>query len=220
MGEFLRAPREVGHSGNVTDLFSSVRGDQREYIDGLLVVSVIFSFLFLIWAFILIVLKCKGKEVGCASGRAFVDFRLDESSSETDLGKTQDDIASTSDSSNASHSVSSSKPLFSDYGGTVLENSNSYYSDDNNHSGRNVWGRITGQQNKSKGKNDGVKINRCERNTRLVFILFASGALICAPFTLFLTFGPLNEVATQSTDNLISVRGTVTSYYRTKTQNI
>ena len=156
----------------------------------------------------MIVLKCKGKEVGCASGRAFVAFRPDEPSNGTDLGKTQDDIASTSDSSNASI-VSSSKPLFSDYGGTVVENSNSYYSDNKNHFGRKMWRRIIGEQNKrNKRKTDDVKFNRRERRTRFVFIVFASVALICAPFTLFLTFGPLNEVATQSADSLISVRKT------------
>lgn len=214
----MRAPRQAGHSGNFTDLFSSVREEQREYIDGLLVVSIIFSVLFLIWAFILVVLKCKGKEVGCASGRAFVNNRPeDDESSETDIEKTQDDdFASTSVSSNdESCSVSSSKPLFSEHGDTVMGCfSSDFSSDDNNyHSCRKKWGWLR-RQNKNKTKSDGVspdvsKTNRRERRTRLVFILFASIALICAPLTLFLTFSPLKEVVTQSSDSLILVCETI-----------
>ena len=205
VGAFLRVPRELGHSGNFTDLFSSVREEQRDYIDGLLVVSVIFSFLFLIWAFVLIILKCKGKEVGCASGRAFVSLRPDDEKSEADLEKTQDDTGSTSDSSNAKSviSVSSNKPLFSEYGGTVIENSSSDFSDDNNHSDR--------KSRRCLERNNKKKEGQRERRTRLTFIVFASIALICAPFTLFLTFGPLKETVmevatTQNPDSLILVR--------------
>ena len=58
LGEILRVPRENGHnSGNITYLFSSDQDQQRDYIDGLTEVLVIFSFLFFVWAFILIVLK-------------------------------------------------------------------------------------------------------------------------------------------------------------------
>lgn len=175
-------------------MFSSVREEQRGYIDGLLVVSIIFSVFFLIWAFILVVLKCKGKEVGCASGRAFVNTcPEDDESSETDIEKTQnDDFASTSvSSSDESCSVSSSKPLFSEHGDTVMGCFSSDFSSDDNES--------------DEVSPDVTKANRRERRTRLVFILFASIALICAPLTLFLTFSPLKEVVTQSSDNLILV---------------
>jgi len=208
----LRAPRQAGHSGNFTDLFSSVREEQRGYIDGLLVVSIILSVLFLIWAFILVVLKCKGKEVGCASGQAFVSLRPDDENSEADVGKTQNDTASTSDSSKAeSTSGSSNKPLFSEYGGTVIENSSSDFSDDSNHSDRKRWRCLRRKDNKKEGNIDDTRTNRRERRTRLTFIVFASIALICAIFTLFLTFGPLKEAVmevatTQSQDSLILVR--------------
>jgi len=208
IGEFLRAPREIGHSGNFTDLFSSVREEQRDYIDGLLVVSVIFSVLFFIWAFILTVLKCKGKEVGCASGRAFVNSRPKNERNETDVTKIQDDVVSTSVSSNESSSVSSSRPLFSEHGNIVIEKSSSDFIDANNHhSRREKWSSIRRQSKKTTKRNidspDVTKTNRRERRTRLVFIFFASMVLICAPFTLSLSFGPIKEVTTQSSENLI-----------------
>ena len=204
MGAFLRGPRELGHSTNFTDLFSSIREEQRDYIDGLMVVSIIFSFVFLIWAFVLIVLKFKGKEVGCASGNAFISRRPDDENNDIDLEKTQDDIASTSDSSNA-ESVYSNKPLFSKHGGALDKNSSSDENGDNNHSKRS-W-RCMRRANKEKD----ARNNRRERRTRIVFLVFASVALICTPFTLFLTFGPLKEALmevtyVESPDSLFLVR--------------
>ena len=103
-----------------SDFFSSVSDDRREYIDGLLVTWIIFLFLFLRWGLILVMLKYKGNEVGCASGRGFVSLRSydessrsNEESSDVQESKADDGMASTSDSSGAeTGSKMSTKPLF------------------------------------------------------------------------------------------------------------
>lgn len=195
VGEFLRAPRRIGQSADFLDLFSDETEDQREYIDGLFVVSIILLFLFLTWGFILIVLKCKGAEVGCASGNAFVSPRPDDGiEDEDDKEKIQDDIASTSDSSNAdSISVSSNQPIFSKYGETLAENSSSDVEDNKTHAIRSRFKCRSRKNKRTSGTASSARINPHERRTRIAFLLFASVALVCAPFTLFITFGPLQQ---------------------------
>jgi hypothetical protein len=120
IGTILRAPRLVRHTGNFSYVFSPNREQQLDYVDGLMVVSSIFLFTWIFWAFVLVVLKFRGKDVGCASGRPFVTQRsYDEDEEEDDyyhdgkhLGDTEDDIGSTSDSSYTSDVSNSNKPLF------------------------------------------------------------------------------------------------------------
>lgn len=222
VGEILRAPREIGHSGNFTDLFSSDREEQRDYIDGMLVVLAILSSVFFIWVFVLIVLKCNGKEAGCASGRAFVNHDPEDEEEinyETDEGKTEDEVVSTSYSSDGSvTSVSSRKPLFSESGNTATENPKSDFDHNNvdyDYSRRMRWKWMGGKQNRNDEREKEsdteeslflIKNNPHEYRTRLVFLFFASMVLICAPLTLFLTIGPLKEGAIESSKNLILVR--------------
>lgn len=124
IGSILRAPRTIRHNGNFTLLFSLNRQEQVDYVNGLLVVEVVFLSIFVLWVFVLVVLKIKGKEVGCASGRAFVtvgsddddDFETDFVGDETRQTEVIGDRAeslpsdefldSTSDSSGDNHSFS------------------------------------------------------------------------------------------------------------------
>lgn len=188
-----------------SDFFSSVQEERKAYVDGLSAVPVIFFSIFLAWGFIAILLKCKGAEVGCASGRAFISLRSDDENSEMDKGKPEDDIASTSDSSDASEL--SAKPLFLGPGGEMMEHSDSDFNN-NDHFGMKML-RCMGRKNEEDGTGD--TINRLERRTRISFLVFASIALLCTPVNLFLTFGPLREVAmeastTDSPDGLLLVR--------------
>jgi hypothetical protein len=109
VGSVLRAPRLIRHEGNFTHLFSTVRDEQLDYVDGLMVVSSIFLIFFVFWAFILVVLKVKGREVGCASGRPFLtaypDGKKDNDDDEEDY---VDEAFSTTSSSSESYS---SQPL-------------------------------------------------------------------------------------------------------------
>jgi len=202
VGALLRGPRDVGHSVQFSDFFSSVREERKAYVDGLSAVPVIFFSIFLAWFFIAILLKCKGAEVGCASGQAFVSLRSDDENSEMDEGKPDDDIASTSDSSDASEL--SDKPLFLGPGGEMMEHSDSDFNN-NDHFGMKFL-RCMRRKKEEDGTDD--TINLLERRTRISFLGFATIALLCTPLNLFLTFGPLREVAmeastTESPDGLL-----------------
>jgi hypothetical protein len=112
IGAILRAPRKIRHTGNFSHVFSPVREEQLEYVDGLMVVMSIFIIAWVIWAFTLLVLKFKGKDVGCASGRAFVTVRSDDEDDGYFDKPTEDDIGSTSSSSG--EISDNNRPLFSD----------------------------------------------------------------------------------------------------------
>lgn len=193
----LRKPREVGHSVEFSDIFSSFQERRIAYYDGLSVVPVIFLSLFLGWMFVIMLLKCKGKEVGCASGQAFVSLRSndeeyqeDEDEEEVEYGedKLEVDLTSTGDSSHTdSYGESSVKPIFVGAEGRAIQHSDSDISDD----GKKFL-RCLRRRNANK-RNPGI--NRIERGTRISFLIFAFLALICAPLCIVLTFGPLRDVS-------------------------
>ena len=61
------------------DFATLIAGDDEErdaYKSGLLVLACILASIYAIWILILLVLKCKGKSVGCASGRSFRGERI------------------------------------------------------------------------------------------------------------------------------------------------
>lgn len=89
VGNILRAPRTIRHHGNFSLVFSSDYDDQRDYVDGILVVETVFLIVFVLWAFVVLVLKFKGREVGCASGRAFVLPEDDEENDQEDKEHTE-----------------------------------------------------------------------------------------------------------------------------------
>lgn len=234
VGSILRAPRLIRHDGNLTHFFSPVRDEQLEYVDGLMVVSSIFLILFVFWAFMLVVLKVKGREVGCASGRAFVTAHWEESSNDDTEGDYADEAISTTSSSSESYS---SKPLVSDQhaehrdisratkkssrtkdtmmvlrqnstdpieGDRSLDRSPSNCSD-------MVWegsANVAVEDNDDNDQNGPLHpiiFNPLERRTRICFLLSASIALIMVPFILVFSFGSLTD-AMQSSDTLILVR--------------
>ena len=73
----LEAPRRT-YGTEFSNVFSSDRIAQHSYVDGLLIVGLFFVVIFVVWTLVLIVLKLKGKEVGCASGSAFHTERSDD----------------------------------------------------------------------------------------------------------------------------------------------
>ena len=216
VGALLRGPREVGHSVNFSDLFSPLQEERRAYVDGLSAVPVIFFSFFLAWAFITLMLKFKGKEVGCASGRAFASHRFEHENNdlhhendELPQGKSEEYLASTSESSNADTiSETSIKPLFLGPDGAMMKHSDEN-NDNENHCGKKILRCF--RRNNQEGATDNPEINLLERKTRISFLLFASITLLCTQLSLFLTFGPLREVTeemsiVESSDSLLLVR--------------
>ena len=193
-----------------SDLFSPVPETRRAYFDGLSAVPIIFLSLFLAWIFLTLLLKCKGADVGCASGRAFISVRSDDEDDEVDEEKLDEDLASTSESSNTDTiGESSVNPIFVKSGGDAMQHSDSDHTRDNNdHCGKTVLGCF--KRKNRKADKDNTELNRLECRTRISFLVFASLVLICAPLCIVLTFGPLREMAiemstTETPDGLFPV---------------
>lgn len=198
-------------------MYSSIQEERLAYIDGLAVVPVIFFSFFLAWTFVVLVLQCKGSDVGCASGRPFISLRPNGYTSDSknkknenmqvDAEKPGNDLASTTESSNAeSCSEYDFQPLRLGPDGQMIENSNSLRDD---HFGMKIW-RWMRRMIEGDGDDD-TEVNRTEYATRLSFLIFGSIVLTCASLSLFLTFGPLREatmeiLATERQDNLNLVR--------------
>jgi hypothetical protein len=228
IGAILRAPRNIRHSGNFSYVFSPIREQQLDYVDGILVVSSIFCIAWVLWAFTVLVLKFKGKQVGCASGRAFVTGRSEDKEYDVNKhsGDTQDDYCSTSESSGdglsnsskrmfsqstrrrSKHSQSSRRRQSKDeeneecLGGTVDEEHSLEIL-----SQSSGWISGTYSDNLRDFQNEPlvVNINPHENRTRVCFVFFASIVLICMPLTMFFSYGPMKE-ATDGSDELILVR--------------
>jgi len=67
------------HSTNFVDMMSPDFNEQKSYEYGIIFIVAIIVVVFVIWTTILLIIKCKGEEVGCASGRPFHTFRKTES---------------------------------------------------------------------------------------------------------------------------------------------
>lgn len=196
MGAILRAPRAY-YSTNFTDVFSPEEKIQYEYVNGLLAVMVAILALLLCWAFVLVVLKFKGKEVGCASGNAFLSRTMDSI----------DDIPSTDESESFNSMGSSSS--FSD-GEKSIEKLVARHREQHGESSDMVGEQIDGMRDEEGSFNSNPDeiltnvagpqklTNRRECRTRSCFLFFALISLLCVPLILIHSFGPMREVAQES----------------------
>jgi hypothetical protein len=196
VGAMLKAAR-MTYSTKFSDVFSLEREAQYSYVHGLLLVTTIISCIFIAWALILVVLKFKGKEVGCASGRPFQTSQSDDAEST--------DFSSGSYSSEESHTESNSggddglrnlrvhveQPNDElDSTGTPVSYEDEYASDDG-------W-------LESGSKTMKEKASRRMKRTRAAFLFFCGITLLCVPFILVFSFAPL-KVATQGTEAIVLV---------------
>ncbi|KAG7349167.1 hypothetical protein IV203_011764 [Nitzschia inconspicua] len=232
IGAILRAPRNIRHHGNFSYVFSPEREEQLEYVNGVMAVASVFLIVWVLWAFVLLVLKFKGKQVGCASGRAFVTARSDDEG-EKQFGDTRDDISSTSESSGVESN--SSKPFFTDFSRQDSKFSREKrrqpkikYDDEMNlvasvtdpddEQSTGSLSRSSGWISRSYSDGDGnelrslesqrvaAKINPRENRTRICFVIFASIALLCVPLILIFSYGPMKEATDGSEQLILSIR--------------
>jgi hypothetical protein len=81
----MDAPRQTyRYSTDFTHLFSSDGGEEMRYEKGLALLVGIFGGILFLWGTILIALACRGKVMGCASGRAFEPYKGMEQEQELD----------------------------------------------------------------------------------------------------------------------------------------
>lgn len=197
VGAILRGPRAV-YTTSFANAFSDDAGVQHNYARGVVVVSSFFLAFLIVWGFILIVLKLKGKEVGCASGRAFHMVKPDG-----------DDELQVTDSSSGDYSTgdeeSSSEPSRYDMEELGQEVVLSDYGSDDYDSEADSRGSWTeDERHLPEVQTLEMKENPRERKTRSCFVFFSILSLCLVPFILVFSFGPMKE-ATNSSQQLVMV---------------
>jgi hypothetical protein len=167
---------------------------QHRYVDGLLVVEVFLLSVLVAWLLVLIVLKVKGGEVGCASGRAFY------------TEKSEDDLAKDSSTDSSDGYITSESE--SDGIGKLQQHIDQqepatsfdqHYEEAESYCSEAGW-LSTESSTAPKMK----KGNRRERRTRFCFLFFSLISLVCVPCILVFSFGPMKE-ATRSSEDILLV---------------
>ena len=199
LGSFLKAPRS---RTDFADFFSPVSEEKRKYIDGLFANAAIFLALYVFWSLVLVVLKLKGKDVGCASGRAFDTEKADNES----LGSTDSsDFVGESSGAGSGSKVASSNdgldPLqWHDGQQRYGEETNNFYE----HSQYEKYHEGQDERFSEDSSQSWRKANQRERRTRFCFIVFSFFILISGPCILVFSFSPLRD-ATHSSDDFLLV---------------
>ena len=201
VGAFLQAPRNR-HTTTFSDALSPYREVQHDYVHGLLTVAIIFAAVFVFWTFVLVVLKLKGSEVGCASGRAFQKPSSDQLSSVSSTDSESFHSSSYNDDSvqqgyemhSLERVLDADRSLRSDF-----RSDQDSYSD---YDSRDGWVPSTGTISRQR------RVSRRETRTRFAFLVFSFVALVTVPFILVFSFSPIKD-ATRRSDDIILVRRSV-----------
>ena len=215
VGSLLQAARRNHHTTTFSDVLSPYPEVQKDYVYGLFTVAIIFASIFVFWTFVLIVLKLKGPEVGCASGRAFQKPSSDQLSSvlstdsesfysssfgEDDINN--NNIHSPRKASYEMHSIervmddrrsSVRSDLRSEQDGSIGLDSYSEYDS------RDGWVPSTGTVSRQR------RVSQREQRTRFAFLVFSFIALVTVPFILVFSFSPIKD-ATRRSDDIVLVR--------------
>ena len=182
---------------------------QHKYAKGLVAVGFFFIVFYVIWAFVLIVLKFKGRDVGCASGRPFQKIKIDNTfSTDSSSGgeySVEDDLSSNFDHREDPSQLHGREMPLSDYDSTgSAEYSN--YEGENHSQGSWVSEREARMRHHHyKDQTFAQLENPREKRTRGVFLLFSVISLVLVPFILVFSFGPMKE-ATDGSKQVILVR--------------
>lgn len=187
------------YTTNFASAFSDDAGVQHSYARGIIAVASFFLALLVLWGFVIVVLKLRGKEVGCASGRAFQMVKADDDDELQVTDSSSGDFSMGDDNSSSAPSRYDMEELgqevmLSDYG------SEDY---DNEVNSRGSWTEDERQQKVPDLPQ--MKENPRERKTRSCFLFFSILSLCLVPFILIFSFGPMKE-ATDASKQLILVR--------------
>eukprot|EP00339_Tiarina_fusa_P000642 CAMPEP_0116998862 /NCGR_PEP_ID=MMETSP0472-20121206/1785_1 /TAXON_ID=693140 ORGANISM="Tiarina fusus, Strain LIS" /NCGR_SAMPLE_ID=MMETSP0472 /ASSEMBLY_ACC=CAM_ASM_000603 /LENGTH=923 /DNA_ID=CAMNT_0004698141 /DNA_START=148 /DNA_END=2919 /DNA_ORIENTATION=+ len=204
MGSILRIPRRW-HETDFSYVFSTDKDLQHEYVDGLLVAANIFFMIFCAWAFILVVLKVKGKEVGCASGRAFHTEKIDEDMQSTDSSESYFSSSVDNDSSKGGI-IELERERSTD---KILDSHSSFEDERDGSEGSHGSQEYGSQDGWLSVGEIQSRVNPRERRTRFCFLVFALVSLLCVPLVLIFSFGPIKEAARASDDLLLIVHDSI-----------
>jgi hypothetical protein len=200
----LRFPRQA-YGTQFSDIFSTSLDEQREYGRGIVAIGSFFVCLWVIWIFTLVVLKLKGQQVGCASGRAFQLVKVEE---EEDLQVTDSSSGEYSTGIEEHHSRVGEFPV-PEYDNEGQEVELSDYGDcyDGENDSRSSWSSEEYQKNAKRRTEWHPKLREHprERKTRLTFIFFSFLSLLMVPFVLLFSYGPMKG-ATEDSKQMMLVR--------------
>lgn len=211
MGTMLRGPRGQ-YSTNFTDVFSSDREEQYQYVNGLLAVMVSLFIFFAFWVFVLCVLKFRGDDVGCASGQAFLTKRNEDEdvhSTDDDDGSFLSSIGSASQPSIDPDDENSVTKLTSHAKETSSNDSLEDFFEKGRAPPTNNMTRPDDNTSFDDSNNSFTRlrlsrVNQRERRTRFCFLLVGLLSLVSVPVIFVTSFGPLKEAA-GATDELVLV---------------
>jgi hypothetical protein len=145
---------------------------------------------------LLIVLKVKGREVGCASGQAFHtensddDLCLESTDSSESYSNSMGSDSESHDIDALQHHIDR-KVSGEDFG------FEQHYEEENDYDSQDGWLSTEGAPSRKK-------TNHRELRTRLCFIFFSFISLLSVPCILVFSFGPMKE-ATRSSDDILLV---------------
>jgi len=198
---FFHYPRNF-HSDEIVDLLSPDNGHQKDYEYGLIFVGTLIAVFFFLWLSIIVMLKLRGDEVGCASGGSFhytaYETIFVQHSNDQDRGASgSTDVYDDNDSSIATNSTGQNEREISeneDFEEEKIRHKRSYDSVE-----EIVRKRVI-RTRKSK---------RREQRTRSVFIFAGLLSLGCNAALLVLVISPFNEVVNESNDLFLETQDLV-----------
>ena len=198
LGSILRASRAASYSTKFSDIFSDDAEVQHKYAKGLVAVGFFFIVFYVIWAFVLIVLKFKGRDVGCASGRPFQKIKIDNTfSTDSSSGgeySVEDDLSSNLGPIDEVHPQedydSAGSPGYDEYEGEE-------------HSQESWISEREERIRRLKEPEILLIENPREKRTRSAFLLFSVLSLALVPFILVFSFSPMKEATDGSRQNIM-----------------
>ncbi|GKY93328.1 hypothetical protein MPSEU_000300400 [Mayamaea pseudoterrestris] len=170
---------------------SGYSSEASDYKAGLIFLACLVGGFAAIWLFVILILKCKGEGVGCASGQAFernCDILAKQQGESTDMESNQ----SRSYDDTIEHVVGSTKAhdLALQEGGAESMHSSlpseSDVDDGSSYDGDSIV----------------LEPSRRERRTQFCFFLFGMIALLCVPMILIFSFAPLRQTSEETGEYL------------------
>ena len=169
MHEFFSTSRFV-HTISVVDMLSPDSDERKNYAYGVVFMISIIVIFFVLWTTILLVLKFKGDEAGCASGTPFLTAAKNEDCHLDERGKSRESSSTCSDDFDNNSSIESESQ--------EINRSSSVLEHDNN---RAV-----------------ARYKKRARRSRIAFLLTWITAITCIFIVLVVGFAPLKEATAQS----------------------
>lgn len=187
------------YTTNFAFLIAGDDQDRQEYTSGLVVLGCILASVLAIWWMVLIVLKCKGRSVGCASGRSFRGEPIPQtgsnaqSSGSTDL---EDEWVSGEERSGEHQAEEEA------YADEVSFHS-SIKSSEMDESMRSRESDLSGS---GLSQSSISRASTRERRTQIAFFLFGVITLALVPMVLTLAFSPLKRAVDSTEVYLVQSR--------------